>query len=308
MASLTRPAERAELLARPWPEQISPAKLASLLGNLPGMAFRFRNDRDRTAEFVSTGAMELTGYPAAHFQDPKPAVRYLDLVRADDKVRLQNEVQSAISDARPYTIEYRINTAQGVEKWVWERGVAVRGPDGEVVAIEGFVADITVRRRMENELRAIQARLQAAEQRARVGSWEWDFKTGHGWCSAELFRMFGLDPARGAPDINGFLALVHPEDRTRVAEFSAGMAEGGGTRQAEFRTNPERGPVRHMLATIESTGGTRLAGTTLDITERKRADEEIRASEHLRRLIIDNEPECVKLVGPDGGLMEMNPA
>jgi diguanylate cyclase (GGDEF)-like protein/PAS domain S-box-containing protein len=297
--------------ARTLPEQLSHSKLASLLGNLPGMAFRYGTDRDWTMDLVSSGALELTGYPAAHFQQ-QPRARFTDLVHADDRLRLIGEMQRAVAEGRPYTVEYRINTAHGVERWCWERGVVVRGLHDEAVAVEGIVTDISVRRRMEIELRAIQARLQAAEQRARLGSWELDLQTRRGWWSAELYRMFGRDPALGAPDRDAFLELVHPDDRKRVADFNTTLA-GGGARQLEFRTHPDRGPVRHLLATIE--GATdpqgrpaRLFGTALDVTERRRADEEVRESERLRRLIIDTDPECIKLVSPEGRLLEMNPA
>ena len=296
---------------RALPEQLSHSKLTSLLGNLPGMAFRYGTDRDWTLDFVSAGALELTGYPAAHFQQ-QPRARFTDLVHADDRLRLIGEMQRAVAEGRPYTVEYRIHTAHGVERWCWERGVVVRGLHDEVVAVEGIVSDISVRRRMEIELRGIQARLQAAEQRARLGSWEVDLQTRRTWWSAELYRMLGRDPALGAPDRAGFLELVHPDDRKRVSDFNTTVA-GGGARQLEFRTHPDRGPVRHLLATIEGATDAqgrpaRLFGTALDVTERRRADEEVRESERLRRLIIDTDPECVKLVSPEGRLLEMNPA
>jgi len=297
--------------ARALPEPLSHSKLASLLGNLPGMAFRYGIDRDWTVDFVSAGALELTGHPATHFQQ-QPRARFTDLVHADDRLRLIGEMQRAVAEGRPYTVEYRINTAHGVERWCWERGVVVRGLHDEVVAVEGIASDISVRRRMEIELRAIQQRLEAAEQRARLGSWQVDLQARSTWWSAELYRMLGRDPALGAPDRAGFLELVHPDDRQRVADFNTTVA-GGGARQLEFRTHPDRGPVRHLLATIE--GATdpqgrpaRLYGTALDVTERRRADEEVRESERLRRLIIDTDPECVKLVSPEGRLLEMNPA
>ncbi len=69
-----------------------------------------------------------------------------------------------IDQRRQFQVTYRIQTAQGVQKWVWEQGVAILADDGQVAALEGFITDISDRKRAEAELRLSHEQL---EQRLR---------------------------------------------------------------------------------------------------------------------------------------------
>ncbi|HEX3034662.1 MAG TPA: PAS domain S-box protein [Thermodesulfobacteriota bacterium] len=124
--------------------------LTTLVGNLPGMAYRCRNDQKRTVEFASGGCMDLTGYPPEDFISGK--LTWIQIMHPDDTKRTSDEVQDAISEGKDYELTYRIRTADGKEKWVWEKGTGVFGPDGSLVAIEGFVTDITERKLSEERI------------------------------------------------------------------------------------------------------------------------------------------------------------
>lgn len=69
--------------------------LATLMDNLPGMAYRCRNDQNWTMEFVSEGAFDLTGYAPSELVDNRE-VSYAELIRAEDRERVQLEVQAAL--------------------------------------------------------------------------------------------------------------------------------------------------------------------------------------------------------------------
>ena len=125
--------------------------LSTLVGNLPGMAYRSKNDRDWTFEFVSKGSRDLTGYSPDEMTT-EDGVHYGDLIHADDAERVWNEVQSAIEEKRPFRLTYRIFTRDGDERWVWEQGCAVRGEDGSLLALEGFIFDITERKIAQQKL------------------------------------------------------------------------------------------------------------------------------------------------------------
>jgi len=136
--------------------------LAALMGNLPGMAYRGRNDSHWTLEFVSEGAHQLTGHrPEALISG---SVSYASLIHPDDRDKVWVEIQAGVAHDRPFQLTYRISTALGEEKWVWERGSAVREPGGNVVALEGFVSDITERKRAQEEVARLNAEL---EERVR---------------------------------------------------------------------------------------------------------------------------------------------
>ncbi|NWF86012.1 MAG: PAS domain S-box protein, partial [Bryobacteraceae bacterium] len=133
---------------------------AALLGNLPGMAYRCRNDRDWTMEYISDGCLELTGYPTTELIDS--SVRsYNDLIHPDDREFVWQEVQDGVKKNRRYRMTYRIISRNREIKWVWEQGAALRDANGDVAALEGFIADITDRVRAEEALHHREERFRA---------------------------------------------------------------------------------------------------------------------------------------------------
>jgi PAS domain S-box-containing protein len=125
--------------------------LSTLMANLPGMSYRCANDSEWTMEFASDGVLELTGYPAEALVG-NAVLSWNDIVHPEDRARIRDLIESAISRKEKFTMEYRLRTASGDEKWVREQGVGIREPDGEVSALEGFVADITGYRRAREDL------------------------------------------------------------------------------------------------------------------------------------------------------------
>ncbi|MGH7229211.1 MAG: PAS domain-containing protein [Nitrospiraceae bacterium] len=116
--------------------------ISTLIGKLPGVAYRCCNDWDRTLEYVSDGVFELTGYRPEDFTETR-SVSFAQLIHPEDQNRVWSWVQEAVQHRRPYQLVYRIRTADGEEKWVWEQGEGSFSPHGQLLALEGFFADIT---------------------------------------------------------------------------------------------------------------------------------------------------------------------
>ncbi|MDH3443290.1 MAG: CHASE2 domain-containing protein, partial [Deltaproteobacteria bacterium] len=135
------------------------------------------------------------------------------------------------------------------------------------------------RQTMLDELRKSEAELQAAQERAKLGSWELDLTTQTASWSAEMFRLFDCDPAHGAPALAQFLEMVHPDDRRVIEEGLIRAVQRGDPFTQEFRGGPSRGPLRHFNAVVHATKNeegriVHLSGTIQDITaliEAKRA-------------------------------------
>ena len=130
----------------------SERKLSKLMGNLPGMAYRCRNDKYRTMKFVSAGCKWLTGYPAYELIDSSSR-SFIDLVHPDDRAHVEAQLHEIQAAGRPFQMEYRIVAASGNVKWVWEEGVGIVSDDGELREVEGFISDITEHKREEQQLR-----------------------------------------------------------------------------------------------------------------------------------------------------------
>jgi CHASE2 domain-containing sensor protein/nitrogen-specific signal transduction histidine kinase len=135
------------------------------------------------------------------------------------------------------------------------------------------------RRIMLKKLRKRETDLRAAQERAKLGSWELDLARQTGSWSAEMFRLFNCDPARGAPTFAEFLEMVHPDDRHLIEEGLTRAVQTGNSVTQEFRSNPLRGPLQHFNAIVHPRKNAEgqvvhVGGTIQDITaliEAKRA-------------------------------------
>ncbi|MEW6144534.1 MAG: PAS domain S-box protein [Thermodesulfobacteriota bacterium] len=128
--------------------------LTTVLSSLPGCTYRCRNDEDFSFEFASEGLKALTGYTFEDYESKK--VNYLDIVNPEDLPPLLSDVYEALEKHKMYELVYRIRTRTGEEKWVWDKGQGVYSPSGELLYLEGFVTDITERKRLEERLRQSQ--------------------------------------------------------------------------------------------------------------------------------------------------------
>ena len=126
--------------------------IATLLGNLPGMAYRCKSDRNWTMEFVSEGCRDLTGYSPDALVGNRE-ISYGDVIHPDDREDVWMQIQEALDKHEPFQLFYRIRTAEGGQKWVCERGSGVFSPSGRLLALEGLVDDITERKRVEDQVR-----------------------------------------------------------------------------------------------------------------------------------------------------------
>jgi diguanylate cyclase (GGDEF)-like protein/PAS domain S-box-containing protein len=125
------------------------------------MAYRCRNDDGWTIEFVSDGCAALTGYAVGDLVG-EAGTSYAELIHPDDLSRVRDAVEAALQTRTPFQVGYRIRTAQGEERHVWEQGRAVvdDGSD-EISALEGFVLDVTERARAEAEREELMAQRDA---------------------------------------------------------------------------------------------------------------------------------------------------
>ncbi|TPV60905.1 PAS domain S-box protein [Aestuariibacter sp. GS-14] len=123
-------------------------KFRSLIANIPGIAYRCLNDTTWPMVFISNAVEKITGYSAKDFLLPEPKISFSDLFHPDD-IPL---IEAAIADQQEYTMEYRIIARDGYTRWLREHGRFIRNDNNEIVWLDGFIMDITDRRKMENEL------------------------------------------------------------------------------------------------------------------------------------------------------------
>jgi diguanylate cyclase (GGDEF)-like protein/PAS domain S-box-containing protein len=113
-----------------------------LLRNLPGAVYRCNGAIRSRFTFVSDGVQKLTGYGAKAFTGAH-ARTFASLIHPEDRAGTDEQIAAALREQRPFQLTYRILTSGGEARWVWEQGDAVRNDAGDVIALEGFIADIT---------------------------------------------------------------------------------------------------------------------------------------------------------------------
>ncbi len=124
--------------------------ISTLMGNLPGAAYRSLVGEQWTLEFISEGCLELTGYEAEVLAG-NGEVFFGDLIHPEDKEHVRQTVTEAVTGGKRFEMSYRIRTAEGAVKWIWERGQGIPSEDGVMRHIEGFMTDVTEKRRMESQ-------------------------------------------------------------------------------------------------------------------------------------------------------------
>ena len=234
--------------------------------------------------------------------------------RANFKCRLENE-----GEVRG--LESSWTRKDGTAIFVRESVKAIRNEKGEIAYYEGTVEDISEQKRAEEALRASEERMRLAQQAAKIGSFERNMQTGEGIWSAETEEMFGLQPGQGPKSIEEFLNLIHPEDRPHVQNLLDESIATGST-VGEWRVIWPDGSVhwidgRWKVFKDEQGRPLRAIGIDADITERKFAEETLRASvarehAHAKELetildtipipvLIARDPQCTEITANRAG-------
>ncbi len=213
-------------------------------------------------------------------QDNVPMKTVLDCLDAEDRERAEASLRRAFTAGTDYAAEFRVLQGNVPPRWIAVVGSGERDTDEGASRMMGAAIDITERKRAEEEIRSREAQLANAQGLAHFGSYEWDPATNQVHRSAELYRIFGARPEDFAPTLEGYLERVHPDDRERARAIVARSLKEVKPFAHEERIVRPNGEIRVLFSTgqweRDETGAPlRLAGTCQDITERKRADEQL---------------------------------
>lgn len=191
---------------------------------------------------------------------------------------------AVLTDWRSSEFVQHMLDRDGMEHWWSSHKFPLRNEAGQ--RLVGILSlDITEKRRAQLALRRSQESLERAQQLAGLGSWESDPKSETETWSKQLYAIFGRDPDLGPPSFGDFLDLVHPEDRRKLIDAEQVALRTEESLSIEFRTNPSIGPKRELVCTLSAIdrpdGGRILAGTVLDVTERRMLEEQLRQSQKM---------------------------
>ena len=272
-------------------------RVAALLDDLPGMAFRCASEPPWTMEFVSSGSRDLTGYAPEDLVENRK-VAYGDLIRPEDRPRVWETIRDLVSRRELYRVVYRITTATGETRTVWEQGRGVVGPAGGVVALEGFVTDVTERTRAEDALRESQERQRALLASDVMGTMVGDVDGSVAEANDAFLRLLGYDRRDLSTGMLRWRRLTPSEFRDLDDERLAEARKRGACTPYEKQMIRKDGSRVWVLSGFTLVGPERseLMAFTVDLSEKKRAEEALRRSERLYRALFDSAADGVMLL------------
>jgi PAS domain S-box-containing protein len=320
------------------------AILQTLIANFPGMIYRCRNDENWTMEFISEGCMALTGYDKNDLINNN-TISYNDLVVVKHREKLWNDYQQVLKEKKIYIGEYEITTAEGVTKWVWEQGTGVYSDEGEVVAIEGIIVDITERKRSEELLRDNEQRFSSLFNNASMPIWEEDF--------SQVKLYFDELKSNGVTDFRKYFnenheAVKHCVSLIKVVDVNdesirffklmkkdqvdfnlqhyfleesyqvlkeeiIALANGSTLFESEIPVTNFAGMKNYLLLRLVVVPGkehdlSQVLVSFLDITEKNQALQQLKDSEERMRILINNLPDFICFKDGEGRWHEANNA
>lgn len=140
--------------------------LLTLISNLPGIVYRCANDPDWTVEYIHGDCLNLTGYSNEDIEHNRK-ISLAGLIHPADKNRVWDKIKKDLKNKEPFELTYRIISAGGQEKWVWEQGCGIFSEKGELQALEGFITEITEQKNAEIELEKHKNRIEELERSNR---------------------------------------------------------------------------------------------------------------------------------------------
>ena len=244
--------------------------------------------------------------------------RFIAAVHPGDRRALQARLKAAIEGGVDWKVAVtRVVLPDGELRYLEGHGCCERNAAGQVVAVFGTVVDITARvtaeiLRAEDEARyrAMSERVMLATQAGQIGVWEWNIQTGDLMWDDRMYALYGVKPGE-AMTAERFASQVHPDDQEAEQACARAALHDGAPYDMEFRVVQAGGEVRSIRALATVVRGAdgaplRLVGTNWDVTEVRKLERSLRASEHRARNVIANAHQAIVTADEAGRITGWN--
>lgn len=229
--------------------------------------------------FESDRAKSMFGLPPEHKNFNLDEWR--SLLYPDDRERVAGELQDAIAGNSQYNTQYRIAWTDGTIHWLAAQAKVRCDQAGKPVYIVGVITDITERKQAEEVLLEREAELRMALEASHMGIWNWNLITNQITWSKGHEQLFGLEVGSFDGTYKTFEDRIHPDDRSSLNQVVSRAIEERTDYHHEFCVIWKDGSIHWIegkgRAFYDEAGqAVRMAGTVMDISERKQAEAQIR--------------------------------
>jgi PAS domain S-box-containing protein len=217
-------------------------------------------------------------YGMAPQERPIDIAMLREMIHLEDRESMFRKAEQSLLSGVRADAEHRIVRPSGEVRTVHSRADAKRDASGRPYEMFGTVQDVTDQKRAEEALQQTQLYLREGQRLAHMGSWAFN-DSGSFW-SDELFQIFGLDPEKGTPKVEQYLALIHPQDQASMTETIKTMFQEHCGCDVTTRIVRPDGQVRYVRCVaspvIEQEAFKGFLGTAVDITEQELLTQELR--------------------------------
>ena len=254
---------------------------------LPGMLYQARVSRRGriVTTYVSDAARWVFGLePSELVPEPRAAFSRL---HPKDRKRLLRGMAAMAWNPGEWREEFRVVLPKEGERWRFGICDVQRLPDGSTLW-NGFITDVTWRKKAEENIRLNEQRLQLATHAGKVGTWDYDVATKKIVWNDVMYELKKVEPGSYDPNLDDNARFLHPDDRERVeGEFVRCLTSGEPSYEVEYRIILPDGDLRHHRASAviirDSRGvATRVVGIEIDVTPQKRAIESALAADRAK--------------------------
>lgn len=242
--------------------------------------------------FFSTRWKEMLGYEEQEISNHLD--EWSSRVHPDDLGWVRRVIQDHFDKKTPFYIsEYRIRCKDGTYKWILDRGQALWDEDGNAVRMVGSHTDITERKLAEEQLHQSEERFQILARATTDVVWDWDLSTDQVWWNENVQTLFGYPPEASRNNTNWWYECIHPDDRQRIiADIHAVIDSKQQFWSNEYRFRRADGSYADIFdrgyVVLDRAGNpVRMIGAMMDISDRKRVQEELQRQNMRSRLFAD---------------------
>lgn len=268
-------------------------------------------DQDGRYQYVSQGGAAVLGWTPEEivgktWQELDFAPEMFATMRQVDTQRA-----TVMATGQPVKAETEYNAADGLHCYEYILAPLCT-PEQTIAGVIAVSRDISERKRTEQALRKSEQRLRLAQRAGKIGTWEWNLRTGEVSWSEGIWDLLGLEIDTEEPGVKPWVDFIHPDDRPRIMAGVEKVLAGGREYYDEFRIVRRDNTVIWLASKgqiIRDADGQaeRFLGVNIDISERKQAEEVLRESEERFQAFMAHNPAAAWITDADGKIIYLSP-